>query len=287
LSHESDFHLGNDNSSQKGIWWIWLVLCVPFTAHAQSSPAAIKCVEKFLVKMKEIKGYSTRIIKKELVEGEWVEDTVHLEVDGPTSIKYTFSKPGSSGIRNNGMQLIYDGSDTLKIVWGEASGFGVIAKRAARAVIGDTLPMTGDTALKGELFTLNHAGYGHFAHSLRYHLPSIKLAKQGGIVGEGCVLKYTPPNVSYLTIPLAKDGRIQDIEERYGVYAMHLRQVNSEKFKDMDALFNRKTDVELKVPDFLLPFEAHLNADSLPDQLTIYMEGEKVGEYTFEEIKTF
>lgn len=265
---------------------IWL-LTLALTAHAQSSPKAIQCVEKFLTKMKEIKGYSTRISKKELFDGKWIEDSVHLEVAGPNSIKYTFIKPGSTGIRNNGMQLIYDGSDILKIIWGEASGFGVLAKRAAKAVTGDTLPMTGDTALKGELFTLNRAGFGHLAHSLHYHLPSIKLAKTGGITGENCNLKYTPPAVSYLTVPLAKDGRIQELEERYGVFALHIRQVNSEKFKDLDALFNRKKDVELQVPDFLLPFEMRLNSDSLPEHLSIYMEGEKVGEYDFDEIKSW
>lgn len=263
-------------------WLLFLVI----GAHAQSSPAAIECLEKFVTKMSSLKGYSARLTKREYVGGKWTEEVVGLWVEPPV-IKYKFLKPGSTGIKNNGMQLIYDGSDVLQIVWGTASGFGVLANKAARAVTGTTLPLTGDTALKGELFTLNRAGFGHMAHSLRYHLPAIKLAKTGGVVGDNCEVKYTPPDVSYLTVSLPASGRIQDIEEKYGVFAMHVLQANSAEFKNLKELFNRKKDVELRVPDFLMPFEMKLNADGLPEKFVIYIEGEKVGEYSFESIQTW
>jgi hypothetical protein len=264
---------------------IALSLIFSMAAHGQSQPAAVKCVEEFLTKISSIKGYSARVSKREHIEEKWLEETIGLWVEGPGLIRYTFLKDGSTGIKNNGMQLIYDGSDILKIIWGKATGFGVLANKAAKAVTGESIPLTGDTALKGELFTLNRAGYHHIAHSLRYHLPSIKLAKNGGITGEGCEIKYTPPHVSYIDVKLAKDGRIQDLEDKYGVYAFHVLQANSDKFKNLFALFNRKADFDLRVPDFLLPFEMKLNADHLPERFSIYIEGEKRGEYVFDEIK--
>lgn len=266
---------------------MWLALLLSFS-HAQSNPEAIKCVEKFLNKMNSIKGYSLVVEKKELYDEEWLEEKVGLRAEGPKHIEYTFLAKGSTGIKNNGMKLTYDGTDTLQILWGEATGFGVLASEAAKAVTGNTLPMTGDTALKGELFTLNRAGLYHIAECLQHHWKTLKAAKSGGLsTTEGCHIKYTPPEIKYSHVMLKKDDRVQDLEDKYGTYAYVIRQANAEIFDDMIALFNRDKDYDVRVPEFLMPFEMTLGPDDLPQKFTVYMEGHKIGEYTFSELKTW
>jgi hypothetical protein len=66
-----------------------------------------------------------------------------------------------------------------------------------------------------------------------------------------------------------------------------LQRANPGLFKDLFALFNRKADVEIRVPDFMLPFELRLNSDFLPEKMVMYIEGEKRGEYTFSGIKVW
>jgi len=267
---------------------IYVIAAILTLVQAQTQPEAIKCVEKFLAKMAAIKGYSAVLDKKELYEEEWLEEKVGLKAEGVKSVEYTFLAKGTTGIKNNGMQLTYDGSDTLKIKWGEATGFGVLASQAAQAVTGDTLPLTGETTLKGELFTLNRAGLYHIAECMKSHLPQLKAATTGGLhVTGNCHLKYTPPALKYVQVKLKPADRVQDLEERFGTYAYMIRQANAELFPDMNALFNRTAEVEVRVPEFLMPFEMVIGAADLPEKFVIYAEGQKLGEYSFSEIRTW
>ncbi len=269
---------------------IWLLAVFHLTASAQSQPEAIQCVEKFIAKMAAIKGYSATLSKHEFYDGEWLVEPIELWAEGPKLIKYTFIQDGSTGIKNNRMQLTYNGTDTLEIKWGEPTFLGALANKAARAVTGDTLALTDEATLKGEFFTLNRAGFYHIMSCLKYQLKTLKETKVGGVVksGPGCNLKYTPPDLKYTNVHLLKADRVQDVEDRHGTYAFHIRQANSDKFAGLTELFHRTEDVDIRVPEFLLPFEMDLNPQTdLPERFVIYVEGHKMAEYLFSDVKTW
>lgn len=267
------------------IFWLLSLFSL---SSAQSDPAALQCVEKFLAKMAAIEGYSLHMDKGEFTEGQWREEPIELWTEGPV-IKYKFLADGSSGIKNNGMELIYDGGDLLKIVWGEPTFLGALKNKAARALMGNSVPLIDDTTLKGEIFTLNRAGYRHLATILRHHLPRLKKAATGGVKGgPDCQLKYVPPEVEYVTVQLKRDDRIQDVEEKYGTFAYHIRAANAELFKDLEALFKRDRDIEIRVPKFFLPSELELDPESLlPRRLRLFYDGQKIGDYLFKNVKTW
>ncbi len=255
-------------------------------ASAQSQPEALSCVEKFIEKMASTKGYSLRMQKRELSSGKWLEEPIEIWSEGQ-QIKYKFVADGSTGIKNNGMTLIYNGTETLNIIWGEPTFLGAIANKAAKAVTGDTLQLLDSKTLKGEIFTLNRAGYRHLAACLKYHLPALKAADAGGLKTEkGCKLKHTPPHVEYATVNLSPGVRIQDLEEKYGTFGYHIREVNAEKFPTLEALFKHTGEQEIRVPLFFLPFELDIDPETgFPSRLVIYLEGQKIGEYEFTQVK--
>lgn len=264
------------------LFWAALV----HLAFAQSDPEALACAEKFLSKMDQTKGYSLHMQKKELSDGKWLEEPIELWTEGPV-IKYRFVADGSSGIKNNGMELIYDGSDMLRIIWGEPTLLGALKNKAAKALIGDTLPLIGEDTLKGEIFTLNRAGYRHMAAILRQHMPLLRKTAEGGLKGgEDCLVKHTPPRVEYATVTLKRGDRIQDLEEKYGTFAYHIRAVNAEQFPTLESLFKHQGGVEIRVPKFFLPFETEIDpATGYPRKLLLYLDGQKIAEYIFTNVK--
>jgi hypothetical protein len=239
--------------------------------------------------MENLKGYSADMQKGELVDGKWAEEPIGLYSEGPQFIRFTFLKEGSSGVKNNGMQLIYSGTSNLDIVWGAAKGLGVFKNRAARAVAGNSVPIADRATLKGEFFTLNRAGYHHIAKVLRYHWAAIKAAKTGGLTGGvDCRLKYVAPSETYKDVHLGLDDSIFDLEDRYGNYAFFIRFVNRDKFADMGELFHRKKPVDVRIPEFLVPFEVDVDPEThLPTRFRIDLGGQKSGEYAFTHIKSW
>lgn len=258
-------------------------------ALAQSSPQALKCAEGFLNKMEKLKGYSADFNKGELVDGKWVEEPIGLYSEGPNFIRFTFLKEGSSGVKNNGMQLIYSGTPNLDIVWGAAKGLGVFKNRAARAVAGSSIPIADRTTLKGEFFTLNRAGYHHIAKILRHHWEAMKGAKTGGLVGgPDCRLKYTAASNASTDVHLQPSDSVFDLEDRYGNYAFFIRYVNRDQFRDLNELFHRKKEVDIRIPQYLVPFEVDLDPEThLPTRFRIDLDDQKAAEYTFTHIKSW
>lgn len=264
------------------------VVLVGASGFAQSSPEAIECVEKFIAKVASVKGYSLHLQKRELYEGAWLEEPIELWTEDQV-IKYKFVADGSTGIKNNGMTLVYNGTETLSVIWGEPTFLGALANKAAKSVVGDTLPLADEMTLKGEIFTLNRAGYRHMAAALKYHMPSLKEAKQGGLKTDGgCKIKHTPPTLDYITIKLKDGMKIQDIEDKYGTFAYHIRVANSEKFPTLLELFKHKGEHEIRIPQFFPAFELNINSETgFPEKLVIYHDGQKIADYDFSKVKSW
>lgn len=265
------------------ILWLTALLQISF---AQTDPQALACAEKFLSKMSETKGYSLHMQKKELSDGKWLDEPIELWTEGQV-IKYKFVADGSSGIKNNGMELIYDGSDMLKIVWGEPTFLGALKNKAARALMGHSVPLISEDTLKGEIFTLNRAGYRHMATILRHHMPVLRKAADGGLKGgDNCFVTHIPPRIEYATVTLKRGDRIQDLEEKYGTFAYHIRAANADRFPTLESLFKHPGDVEIRVPKFFLPFESEIDpATGYPKKLLLFLEGQKIAEYIFTNVK--
>ncbi len=267
---------------------IALALLLTSAAFAKVQPEALHCLERFVEQAQKIKGYSATLHKREWLDGKEYFEPVELWVEGKNHIKYKFLKKGTTGIRNNGMTLVYTGGEMMSVSWGEPTGIGVLANRAARSVVGDKLHLTSERALKGELITLNRAGFFLLADAIRFHLPDWRSEKGGEIalISE-CLIKFTPEQ-NFSEITLQPGDSIFSLEEKFGTVAFYIQQINAHLFPNLHSLFNRKKEHRIKVPKTLPPFELALdNGTYLPKKLRFFRDGRPLGEYDFISLKTW
>lgn len=261
-----------------------LTMTLASKATAQNAPEAIACLKKYVEQVEKINGYSTTMAKKEYIVDPPNDELVQLIATGPRHHVYMYINEGRTGLKNNGMTLTYNGTDVYDLVFGEAKGFAVFRNRAARALYGNKLKANDEHALTGEIFTLNRAGFYFLARIVKQHLKDMQRSTVGGVTkaGENCHLRYKPHSTTFNKVLLKKDESITTLEEEYGVLAYQLHLANPEIFKNLYAVFNRKEDVEILVPNFLIEFEVWLNPKTnLPDKFVIYDKDKTLGEYTF------
>ncbi len=266
----------------------------------ESDPAVLQCMTNFVKQYKTINGFKTTLIKKDwnisgkLVHDEKVELTFEKASNGkPAKTHFVYINKGSSGIRNNGMTVDYEGGNEVKIKFGKPDAVGFLFNGVASLVTGEKKKLTDPELLEDEIMTFNRAGFGMSA--LIFEKLITELSKphtKGGVrvVGTGkdadpCHFKYTPHLDGYEWVTLKPTDSVFALEEKYGILAYAIYRANTDQFSEFRDLFVRAHTIKIKIPKSPSAFEAAINPNTfLP---TLFRATEENGqvrcEYQFED----
>lgn len=262
-------------------------------AHAGADPVSAQCIEQYVAATKALTHYSTVIAKKEWdLKGGLVHDEkLQATISRPKNyVQLKYLNSGDTGIRNNGMKVEYNGSETLKIKLGSTNFLGFFAHTAASAVIGDSMNMFDSKALEDEIFTINRTGFDFLAMILDKGLHSVKGSADGGfsLVEPGtCHLKYLPHHTGKWEVNIQPTDSIFDLEEKYATVAYIIFQSNKTQFSSLRDVFVRKKPMKVSIPIGFFETDVVFNpTNHLADQFRIYQDGRLIGEYHFTEFKS-
>ena len=258
------------------------------SAFAKMDSDAVKCVENFLNAFEKVQTYKTVMHKVEYGDKKRIIHDETVEVVSKKLqrfVSYTYLNEGSTGIRNNGMRLEYNGDSKLKINFGNAHGLGNLVHGPAVALIGDHIQIDHELVLEDELFTINRAGFGVLASIIRKNLNALKKSEKGGvqsITPGSCSLRYTKHTDESEEITISPTDSIFDLEDRMGTFAYMIFFENRFELARIYNLFHRKEPMKLTVPHWFLDFEVDFDKTTkMPTRFTLYRDGEKLGDYRF------
>ena len=268
-------------------WLIFALLLFESAGSVASDPLALKCLHNFTAAMDGIASYEAILTKKEYASGADLRNDELIDVyQSRYATKMTYRNEGSTGIRNNGMIVDYDGSPKIRVTLGSAKGLGTIVNLGATAVIGQGIRFDDSAILQGEYFTVNRAGFFPLATMLKTQLPSLSEDdnKNRGlqIRSRPCNLKYERHTDKFTVIKLPAEKPISEVEDQYGTLAFFIQQNNLALFPNLHDLFVRSRETSIRVPQWFLDFDLDLDENTyLPSRLDFYYRSKLLATYSY------
>ncbi|MCM2282150.1 MAG: hypothetical protein NDI61_09925 [Bdellovibrionaceae bacterium] len=251
---------------------------------------AIRCIEKFVAKYESIGGYTSRMLKAErLSDSRKTTQTIEIRARGDRWIQLKYLDRGKTGVRNNGMTVTFDGTESLKIEWGSSTGLGFLVNGPAQWMSGNSVSIFSSRVVDEEIFTVNRAGFGFLAAALKRHLPSLKASELGRLrVQPGtCQLEYRTQSDKFDSVEITGRDSVFQIEEKFGTLAYLIYRNHSDKFSKLSDVFKAQRATRVRVPREFASFDLVLDQKTdLPSRFVLYWKSDVVGDYQFSEIRT-
>lgn len=264
---------------------MWIAFLFFSIASAQPNPA-FECLKQFVDTYDASSGYSAKIKKTEYEFGDPLTENIEVTEKNKTEVAVKFLDTGSSGIRNNGMSVTYKGGDNVQIALGHSHGLGFILNGLADALTSKTKSLTDPIVLQTEIFTINRAGFGYFARTLKNKLDPMRTGKMGRLkkTGEGCQISFQHDGSQPQTVLLKKTDSVFPLEDQFGTLAYVIYKENEDKFKNYEAFFHRKEDVNLKIEPNFTDWKMTLDENHLPKVIDLLYAGKSIGHYEFYDV---
>lgn len=279
------FLIGNNSFGSQASESNAVVQVEKVSVVSMGSSEAARCLEKFLVRHEALNSYSSRMKKVETLRtGEKSIQDIEIVARGEKYIQLKYMSRGSTGIRNNGMVVTFDGSDRLRVKLGSARNLGFFVNLPAKMFTGDTIAITDPAVVDDEIFTVNRAGFGYLARLLRRNWSAIRQGVMGNIkVAPGtCNIEYRAHLDRLVTIEQRERESIFEFEEKHGSIAYILYLLNSGKQERFSSFLNSSKRRMLRVPIDVASFDLSLDPVShLPSKFVLFWEDIKIGEYLF------
>jgi len=266
-----------------------LIICLH--SNASVTPKTESCLNDFIDTFSKTRGYSTTINKKEYnLEGDLVHDEIVQfdYVNSSHALTVTYLNDGSTGIRNSGMKVEYDGKENLKLKLGAPNFFGFFVNTAASIAVPSNMKVYDKLALDDEIFSIKRAGFAFFVQALKIHLPDIKSNKENALLeaDEKCFTRYIPISPSTKITTFKNQGDVDKFEEEQGKLAIQLVLENKGEIKNLHEIFNLSKPVNLKTPSHFLKFDLSLDPElKTPSEIKLYYKDKIIGDYEFAKTK--
>jgi len=271
------------------------VLCIALLtagtpALATTSPGAIACIERYRAANDALKSYSYTLIKKEWTTTGTLmrDDVLKATFQKPTTLTMGYLNEGTTGIKNNGMRVTYNGTSHLDVKLGAPQGLGFLLNGPASLVVSGGLSTGSVHVLQGEYLTINRGGFGPLARLLASRVQDLKAAQQGGLTEEPgtCRLHYTKHTESVQIRDLRPTDSIEKIEDEVGTLAFFILMSNPDQFSGLYDVFHRSERMDVKVPLWFLDFDLILDPKlDVPNRLTFHLNDKILADYQFTDIK--
>lgn len=265
---------------------MWIAFLFFSTAAAQSNPAH-ECLKRFVGAYDASSGYSAKIKKTEYEFGDPLTENIEVTEKDKSEVTVKFLDQGSSGIRNNGMAVTYAGGDNVQIKLGHSRGFGFILNGLADALTAKSKSLIDPTVLQTEIFTINRAGFGYFARTLKDKLEPMRMGKMGRLekTGDGCQLYFHHDGLHPQTVLLKRTDSVFPLEDKFGTLAYIIYKSNEDKFKNYESFFHRKEDMNLKIEPNFTDWKMTMDENNLPKTIELFYAGKMIGHYEFSDVR--
>ena len=261
---------------------------IPSFADRTTHEAIIQCFEGFADTYSELQSYRGILHKKEWKKnGDLVHDEkIQVSFQKPHQLQLKYLNEGSSGIRNNGMTVDFNGGNTVKISLGKPKFFGALTHGVASLVLGDELPLYDPKVLDDEIFTINHGGFGYLVGAIKKVAAEVKSNPEfkftGTVTQNQCTVEYPLQFKENEYLELKPQDSIFKIEENHRTLAYFIYDANRDQFSSFTDLFVRSKPMKIRFPNQLVYFTLTLNRKSkLPEKISMRENNTKIAEYQY------
>lgn len=259
-------------------------------ADSTTHEAMTQCFEGFIDNYAQLNSYKGTLHKKEWkTHGELVHDEkIEVSFYKPHKLQLRYLNEGSSGIRNNGMTVEYNGGKTVKITLGKPKFFGALTNGVASLVIGDELPLYDSKVLDDEIFTINHGGFGYLVDAIKKVGAEVRSNPEfkfvGSVTQDQCTVEYPLQSKPGAYLELKPEDSIFKIEETHRTLAYFIFDANRDQFSSFTDLFVRTKPMKIRFPHQLIYFTLTLNRKTnLPERISIREKDTLIAEYVYSE----
>lgn len=259
-------------------------------ASLTTQDSLFQCFEGFINTYQSLSSYQGILQKKEWkINGDLVHDEkIEVSFKKPSSLKLKYLNEGSSGIRNNGMTVEYEGGKTVKIHLGKPKLFGALSHGVASLIVGGDLSLFDPKVLDDEIFTVNHGGFGYLVEAMKKVGAEIKSNPEFRFVGEmtpdQCSVEYPLQSKTNVFLDLKPEDSIFKIEEANRTLAYFIYDANRDQFSSFRDLFVRSKPMRVRFPDQQVTLNLVLNRKTrLPEKISLRQNDSLIAEYQYRE----
>ena len=247
-----------------------------------------QCFEGFIHTYQGLSSYQGILQKKEWkTNGDLVHhEKIEVSFKKPSSLQLKYLNEGSSGIRNNGMTVEYNGGKTVKINLGKPKFFGALSNGVASLIVGGDLSLFDPKVLDDEIFTVNHGGFGYLVEAMKKVGSEIKSNPDFKFVGnltlDQCTVEYPLQSKTNAFLDLKPEDSIFKIEEANRTLAYFIYDANRDQFSSFTDLFVRNKPMRVRFPHQQVTLTLILNRKTrLPEKITLRQNDSLIAEYQY------